>query len=91
MEEYYFGLGDFSFMSNKFEERYLTIDFKVVNSTPGIWDILKGDDIENNPVLQELRKECWQDHTTKTFIHSMKQMKLIDYIGWDKYANGLWF
>jgi hypothetical protein len=86
--QYYFGAGDFTFYSGKPEERYLTHDFKIVDSMDGAWDILKvADNLLECPILPALQKTCWQDHTDKTFMASMLEMRAIAKLGWDTYAN----
>ena len=88
IKDYYFGLGDFSYCYDKFEERYLWNDFKIVNTTPGAWELLKSGNFKG-PIFEQLRKDCWIDHTNITFLKSMNEMKLIAIIGWDRYANSL--
>jgi len=87
-KDYYFGAGDFSYCYDKFEERYLYVDFRVMNTIPGAWEFVKEGKFEG-PMMKELRNSFWQDHTDKTFMKSIKQMQIIITLGWDKYANPL--
>ena len=87
ISSYYFAPGDFSYSVNKFEERYLMYDYKVINRIgQSAWDFLKIGKL-SGPMLEQLKSECWEDHTEKTFTKSMNEMKKIAQIGWDKYAN----
>ena len=89
ISDYYFGKGDFSYLFDKFEERYLTYDYKAISEIgKTAWDFLKIGRFEGQ-MMNTIRKECWQDHTDSTFLKSMKEMKYIYEIGWDQYANGL--
>ena len=88
-KDYYFGAGDFSFCYNKFEERYLYRDFKAINKIPGAWEFIKEGKFDQSQMLEEIRKDCWEDHTNKSFMHCMNEMNFIANFGWDKYANPL--
>lgn len=87
-KQYYFGAGDFSFCSGTPDERYLTYDFKIVDSMEGAWESLKvAHTLLECPILPTLRKMCWYDHNETTFIKSMHEMRAIAILGWDRYAN----
>ena len=85
--EYYFGVGDFSHCYDKFEERYLSYDYKALTEIgQSAWNFVKNNKLEGY-MMKKIRKECWQGHTDDTFLKSMTTMKCITQIGWDKYAN----
>ena len=87
LSRYYFAPGDFSYMDNKFQERYLTIDYKAIEKF-NAWDLIKNNKLKGE-LLDDIRFECWGDHTNETFTKSMKELKYLAEVGWDKYANSL--
>ena len=87
LSRYYFAPGDFSYMRDKFQERYLAIDYKVIEKF-NAWELIKNDNLKGD-LLDEIRFECWGDHTNETFMKSMKEMKYLAEVGWDNYANSL--
>jgi len=85
--ENYFAPGDFSFMTDKFKERYLSKDYIALNKLGSFaWDFIENGKLEG-PIIKQIREECWEDHTDSTFMNSMKDMKFIAEFGWDTYAN----